>query len=61
MVDEANRSTRFHSAEEFVSWKGETKPCWFERGQEPEDTWEKSEAGKRALSLADPNPKKDDT
>src|SRR5271156_433353 len=52
-VDEANRTTRFHCAEEFVSWKGETQPYWFERGQEPEDTWEKSEAGKRVLDERD--------
>jgi hypothetical protein len=48
-VDEANRSTRFHCDEEFVSWKGETRPYWFERGQEPEDMWEKTEAGRKAL------------
>lgn len=48
-VDEANRLTRFHCDKEFVSWKGEARPYWFERGQEPEDTWEKSEAGKKAL------------
>jgi hypothetical protein len=48
-VDEANRLTRFHCDKEFVSWKGETRPYWFERGQEPEDMWEKSEAGKKAF------------
>jgi hypothetical protein len=52
-VDEANRTTRFHCAEEFVSWKGETRPHWFERGKETEDTWEKSEVGKKALAERD--------
>jgi hypothetical protein len=52
-VDECNRTTRFHCAEEFVSWKGETRSHWFERGQEPEDTWEKSEAGKKTMEARD--------
>jgi hypothetical protein len=41
-VDEFNRRTRFYCAEEFVSWKGETRPFWFDCGTEPEDSWEKS-------------------
>jgi hypothetical protein len=52
-VDESNRITRFHCSEEFVSWKGKTRPYWFERGQEPEDTWEKSEAGKKSVQERD--------
>jgi hypothetical protein len=52
-VDEFNRRTRFHCAEEFVSWKGETQPYWFDPGREPEDTWEKSEEGKRAVEERD--------
>lgn len=38
VVDEANRTTRFHSTEEFVSWKGETRAYWFEPGKEPSDS-----------------------
>ncbi len=49
-VDELNRRTRFFCTEEFVSWKGETRPYWFDPGKEPEDTWEKSEGGKRAMA-----------
>lgn len=49
-VDELNQRTRFHCEEEFVSWKGETRPYWFDHGKEPEDTWEKSPEGKVALA-----------
>ncbi len=52
-VDEFNRRTRFHCTEEFISWKGETKPYWFDPGKEPEDTWEKSAEGKRAIEERD--------
>ena len=45
VVDESNRQTRFHSAQEFVSRNGETRPYWFDLGKEPEGTWEESEAG----------------
>ena len=48
-VDEGNRMRRFHCDKEFVSWKGETRPYWFEMGEEPEDSWEKSPEGKEAL------------
>jgi Protein of unknown function (DUF4238) len=49
VVDEANRLTRAHSANEFVSWKGETRPYWFETGTMPDDAWENTEAGKKAM------------
>ncbi len=52
-VDEANRLTRFHCAEEFVSWKGETRSYWFERGHEPEDTWEKSQERQQMIEKRD--------
>jgi len=48
-VDEGNRLLRFHCHKEFVSWKGETRPHWFEIGEEPDDSWERSPEGKRAL------------
>ncbi len=48
-VDEFNRITRFHCDKEFVSWKGETRPYWFDPGKEPDDSWEKSPEGKEAL------------
>jgi hypothetical protein len=43
-LDEGNRLRRFHCEKEFVSWKGETRPYWFEIGEEPEDSWEKQQA-----------------
>lgn len=49
VVDEANRLTRAHADDEFVSWKGETRPYWFELGTPPEDAWENAEAGKKAM------------
>jgi hypothetical protein len=52
-VDELNRRTRFNCDEEFVSWKGETRSIWFDPGKEPEDTWEKTDEGKRALEQRD--------
>jgi hypothetical protein len=36
-VDEANRLARAHCAAEFVSWKGDTRPYWFELGKKPAD------------------------
>ena len=41
MVDNANRLTRFSCSEHFVSKSEVTKPFWFDRGEEPEDSWEK--------------------
>lgn len=52
-IDELNRRTRFHCAVEFVSRNGETRPYWFDPGKEPEESWEKSEEGKRALAMRD--------
>lgn len=49
IVDEANRVGRWHCSEEFVSWKGETRPSWFERGEMPDDAWENTEEGKAAI------------
>jgi hypothetical protein len=49
VVDEANRLTRAYADDEFVSWKGETRPYWFESGTPPEDAWENTEAGKKAM------------
>jgi hypothetical protein len=49
VVDEANRLTRAHAADEFVSWKGETRRYWFELGTPPEDPWENTEAGKKSM------------
>jgi len=33
-VDEANQLMRFHCAEEFISWKGETRSIWFDNPQQ---------------------------
>jgi hypothetical protein len=48
-VDEANRLVRAYSTSEFVSWKGETRPYWFENGEAPADAWENTDAGKKAM------------
>ena len=37
------------ASDEFVSWKGETSPYWFELGTPPDDAWENTEAGKKAM------------
>ena len=50
MVDEFNRRTRFHCAEEFVSWKGETKAYWFEELKAPEGKWENSAEAKASAA-----------
>ncbi|MGI9101660.1 MAG: DUF4238 domain-containing protein [Terriglobales bacterium] len=49
LVEEYNRRTRFACTEEFVSWRGEIKPYWFDRGGEPPDAWENTDAGKKAM------------
>ncbi len=53
IVDELNRRTRFGCQEYFVSRKGIVKPYWFDSGKEPDDSWEKSEEGKRMLKERD--------
>jgi hypothetical protein len=52
VVDEANRQRRIQCSEEFVSWKGETRPYWFEILKMPADAWENTEEGKKALAEA---------
>jgi hypothetical protein len=52
-LDEGNRLRRFHCEKEFVSWKGETRPYWFEIGEEPEDSWEKQQARSEKSSEAE--------
>jgi Protein of unknown function (DUF4238) len=49
-LDIVNSRTRWACTAEFVSWKGETKPCWFKSGSLPEDAWENTEEGKRGLA-----------
>src|SRR5262245_6988210 len=41
IVDEANRLTRFMCSKHFVSNTNVSKPIWFERGVEPDDSWRK--------------------
>jgi hypothetical protein len=48
-VDELNRRVRFGCSQYFISWKGETKPSWFEAGVLPRDAWENTAEGKRVL------------
>lgn len=49
IVQEFNRRTRFHCDQWFVSWKGEVRECWFEPGKLPDDCWENTPAGERAV------------
>jgi hypothetical protein len=46
VVDELNRRVRFNAEDNFVVRKNETNPFWFDRGVEPEDSWEKVQANK---------------
>jgi hypothetical protein len=41
-TDEVNRITRFHAHEYFIVNKKITKGIWFEPGQEPDDSWNKT-------------------
>lgn len=52
-VDELNCRVRFGCSEHFISWKGETKPLWFEEGPLPDDAWENTPEGKWALEERD--------
>lgn len=52
-VDDANRLRWLDCTEEFVSWKGETRPYWLDPGKEPDDAWEKTPEGKAALAEAE--------
>jgi hypothetical protein len=52
-VDDANRLRCLDCTQEFVSWKGETRPYWLDPGQEPDDAWEKTPEGKAALAEAE--------
>ncbi|TAN23971.1 MAG: DUF4238 domain-containing protein [Acidobacteria bacterium] len=49
-TDEINRIVRFHCHEEFVSWKGETRPIWFDPGVAPDDAWENTPEAKTAAA-----------
>lgn len=49
MVDEYNRRTRFQCAEYFVSSSCATKPIWFDRGVEPDDSWRKRNTERRPV------------
>ena len=48
-VDELNRRVRFGCSEHFISWKGEMKLSWFEKRVLPNDAWENTAGGRRAL------------
>jgi hypothetical protein len=52
-VNDANRLRCLDCTEEFVSWKGETRPYWLDPGKEPDDAWEKTPEGKAALAEAE--------
>jgi len=42
VVDDINRTTRFAAAEHFVTRLPMHRPIWFDRGVEPDDSWEKT-------------------
>jgi hypothetical protein len=43
VVEDLNRRTRFLADQYFVVVKNIIKPIWFDRGVEPEDSWEKTQ------------------
>lgn len=49
LVQELNRRTRFHCDKWFVPWQGEVRDSWFEEAPPPEDRWENTPEGKRAI------------
>jgi Protein of unknown function (DUF4238) len=49
-VEHANHRVRAFADKEFVSWKGELRPEWFADMPMPDDAWEKTEAGKKAIA-----------
>jgi Protein of unknown function (DUF4238) len=49
-VDDANRLRCLDCTEEFVSWRGGTRPYWLDPGKEPDDAWEKTAEGAAALA-----------
>jgi Protein of unknown function (DUF4238) len=51
VVDEFNRYQVFFAGEEIVSWKGATRPAWFEKRDPPPDAWENTLEEKAALAL----------
>jgi hypothetical protein len=48
MVDSVNRITRFAAHEHFIARKPIKRDSWFDLGDEPDDSWEKTQAAKRA-------------
>lgn len=43
MTDEFNRRTRFHAHDSYVVNRNESREIWFEKGEEPEDSWRKKQ------------------
>jgi hypothetical protein len=52
IVDELNRRTRGLCREYFVTRDGKTEPIWFELGEEPADSWNKTYGQKTNASRA---------
>lgn len=50
IVAELNRRTRGYCDDEFVTQNGETESIWFDMGEEPEDSWEKTHPSPSDLS-----------
>ena len=53
IVDEFNRRTRFHSDEYFVVNRNMKKEFWFDPGEEPDDSWEKTQEKKEMSTEQD--------
>jgi hypothetical protein len=53
VAQEVNRTLRFSTHEEFVSWKGIVDPFWFSEREMPDDASEKTEQGKAAMAERD--------
>lgn len=49
VAEELNRRSRFHAHEYFIVNANVKKSVWFDRGVEPEDSWEKTHAAQSAV------------
>ena len=55
VVDAFNRRTRFNANEYFVVNRNIKKDIWFDPGEEPEDSWEKTQKRKETGADQDKN------
>jgi hypothetical protein len=51
IVDHMNKRTRFQADKHFVARLNQTKSIWFDPGEEPEDSWEKTQGKEKQAEL----------